>query len=154
MWREVKMPELQLKTPWYGYPLDLWTTDDDALAMRLWPAALFSFGEEIKKGRCLGGERDTITKPGCAKKAFQSSRGMGWKTLQNCRESPGREPAGGVLMFSSRAWKDLPACYVGEIPAGGSLNIERHLYEKIIYIIHGFGATEVWSGNNEKRKSS
>ena len=42
--------------------------------------------------------------------------------------------------------------YVGEIPAGGALNIERHLYEKIIYILHGFGATEVWSGNNEKKK--
>jgi len=32
MWRETKMPELQLKTPWYGYPLDLWTAQDDLLA--------------------------------------------------------------------------------------------------------------------------
>jgi hypothetical protein len=32
IWREAKMPELQLKTPWYGYPLDLWTAQDDLLA--------------------------------------------------------------------------------------------------------------------------
>jgi len=32
IWRQAKMPELQLKTPWYGYPLDFWTADDDALA--------------------------------------------------------------------------------------------------------------------------
>ena len=32
IWRAAKMPELQLKTPWYGYPLDLWTPQDDELA--------------------------------------------------------------------------------------------------------------------------
>jgi hypothetical protein len=32
IWHEERMPELRLKTPWYGYPLDLWTSQDDALA--------------------------------------------------------------------------------------------------------------------------
>jgi 4-hydroxy-3-polyprenylbenzoate decarboxylase len=32
LWREAKMPDLKLKTPWYGFPLDLWTAEDDALA--------------------------------------------------------------------------------------------------------------------------
>lgn len=32
IWGEEKMPELGLKRPWHGYPLGLWTEEDDALA--------------------------------------------------------------------------------------------------------------------------
>jgi 4-hydroxy-3-polyprenylbenzoate decarboxylase len=32
IWQEEKMPELKLKTPWYGYPLGLWDEQDDQLA--------------------------------------------------------------------------------------------------------------------------
>jgi UbiD family decarboxylase len=32
IWRQEEMPELKLRTPWHGYPLDLWTAQDDELA--------------------------------------------------------------------------------------------------------------------------
>jgi UbiD family decarboxylase len=32
IWREEEMPELKLRTPWHGYPLDLWTAQDDEQA--------------------------------------------------------------------------------------------------------------------------
>ncbi len=32
IWREEEMPDLKLRNPWYGYPLDLWTAQDDELA--------------------------------------------------------------------------------------------------------------------------
>src|SRR5207249_654329 len=32
IWRAEEMPELKLRTPWHGYPLDLWTAQDDELA--------------------------------------------------------------------------------------------------------------------------
>ena len=32
IWREEEMPELKLRNPWHGYPLDLWTAQDDELA--------------------------------------------------------------------------------------------------------------------------
>jgi UbiD family decarboxylase len=32
IWREEEMPALKLRAPWHGYPLDLWTAQDDELA--------------------------------------------------------------------------------------------------------------------------
>ena len=34
--------------------------------------------------------------------------------------------------------------YIGEIPAGGALEPERHFYEEVICILDGQGATEIW----------
>ena len=31
IWQEEKMPELKLKTPWFGYPLGHWDAEDDAI---------------------------------------------------------------------------------------------------------------------------
>src|SRR5262249_24746029 len=119
LWREMKMPELQLKTPWYGYPLDLWTADDDALAEAVAGGGYFPSGKKIERTVSRWRREKPVTKLGCAKRVFQSSRGTGWMTLLNCRESPGREPADREPIFSSRAWKDSPACMlVKSLPAG------------------------------------
>ena len=40
--------------------------------------------------------------------------------------------------------------YVGEIPGGGALEPERHLYQEAIYIIKGRGITEVWYEGESK----
>ncbi|MGH7928670.1 MAG: UbiD family decarboxylase domain-containing protein, partial [Candidatus Binatia bacterium] len=32
IWKHEELPELKLKTPWYGYPLGLWDAEDDAIA--------------------------------------------------------------------------------------------------------------------------
>jgi oxalate decarboxylase/phosphoglucose isomerase-like protein (cupin superfamily) len=40
--------------------------------------------------------------------------------------------------------------YVGEIPSGSALIPERHIYEEVIVILEGNGATEVWQGQGKK----
>jgi hypothetical protein len=41
--------------------------------------------------------------------------------------------------------------YVAEIPSGGALNPEHHLYEEMICILAGHGATEIWQDGGDKR---
>lgn len=41
--------------------------------------------------------------------------------------------------------------YLCEIPAGGSLKPQRHLYEEAIYVVSGRGATTVWNEGQPKR---
>jgi oxalate decarboxylase/phosphoglucose isomerase-like protein (cupin superfamily) len=45
----------------------------------------------------------------------------------------------------------LTGMYVAEIPPGGALEPERHLYEEIICILDGNGAMEIWQEGAPKR---
>ena len=49
IWQEAEMPKLNLKTPWYGYPLGLWDDEDDRLAEKVVQGDYFQHKEV--KGR-------------------------------------------------------------------------------------------------------
>jgi len=55
---------------------------------------------------------------------------------------------GAYLSFSDQLVADG---YVAEIPAGGSQKPQRHLYEEIVVIASGRGATEIWVEGSPKR---
>lgn len=40
--------------------------------------------------------------------------------------------------------------YVCEIPAGGKLKVQRQLFEEMVYIASGSGATTVWQGDGQR----
>jgi hypothetical protein len=42
------MPELALRMPWYGYPLGMWTEEDDAVAEAV-AAGDYFFGRDSRK---------------------------------------------------------------------------------------------------------
>jgi len=44
----------------------------------------------------------------------------------------------------------LTGMYVGEIPPGGTLKPEKHMFEELIYVVSGRGAAEVWPGNQDQ----
>ena len=48
IWREERMPELALRMPWYGYPLGMWTEEDDAVAEAV-AAGDYFFGRDSRK---------------------------------------------------------------------------------------------------------
>lgn len=78
---------------------------------------------------------------------------IGGHGIEDAAEVP-REPwarlggRGAYLKFPGL--EGLTGLYVSEIPGGGALNPERHMYEKLIYVVKGTGSTEVW--RDEKRK--
>jgi len=41
--------------------------------------------------------------------------------------------------------------YLVEVPAAGALNKEKHLFEKICYVVEGRGSTEVWLEGDKKK---
>src|SRR5262249_34967083 len=41
--------------------------------------------------------------------------------------------------------------YAVEVPAQAALNVERHLYEKIVFVLEGRGSTEVWQEGQDRR---
>jgi len=47
----------------------------------------------------------------------------------------------------------LVGMYLIEVPGGGALNVERHLYEEIFYVLEGRGTTEIWQDGSEKRQT-
>ena len=42
-------------------------------------------------------------------------------------------------------------CYVVEVPPGGALNPEKHMYEEIFLVVEGRGTTEIWQDGDTKK---
>jgi oxalate decarboxylase/phosphoglucose isomerase-like protein (cupin superfamily) len=45
-----------------------------------------------------------------------------------------------------RGSEDVNDAHIIEIPAGGDVAPERHMYEELIYVVAGRGSTKVWNG--------
>jgi quercetin dioxygenase-like cupin family protein len=58
---------------------------------------------------------------------------------------------GAWLMLNTAADQTATTPYVCEIPPGRSLEPEKHMYEEMIFILDGVGATEVWVDEKKKR---
>jgi hypothetical protein len=71
-------------------------------------------------------------------------RGLGLKRVQDLPLQPWKRLGGRGSYIQLWGTEGLWGMYVVEIPAGGALLTERHLYEKVVLVIEGRGSTEVW----------
>ena len=79
-------------------------------------------------------------------------QGYGVEDVTELALKPWPRTGGRGAYIDLKGMEGFTGMYVGEIPAGGALNPENHLYEELIYIIRGIGATEIWSAGEKTRK--
>jgi quercetin dioxygenase-like cupin family protein len=77
-------------------------------------------------------------------------RNIGVKRVQDLPLAPWKRLGGRGSYIQLYGTEGLWGCYVVEVPAGGALNVERHLYEKYVLVIEGRGSTEVWQEGQSK----
>jgi quercetin dioxygenase-like cupin family protein len=78
-------------------------------------------------------------------------RGIGVRRVQDLPMAPWRRLGGLGSYIQLYGTEGLWGCYVVEVPAAGALNVERHLYEKVVLVVEGRGTTEVWQEGQSRR---
>ena len=71
--------------------------------------------------------------------------------LNEVEVSPWERLGARGAMIVLQGAEDVNNAYVLEISGGGSVQPERHLYEEMVYVLSGRGATTVWNEGGPKR---
>jgi oxalate decarboxylase/phosphoglucose isomerase-like protein (cupin superfamily) len=77
--------------------------------------------------------------------------GYGVEDLRDIAMAPWARMGGNAGFVNLYGMEGVTGMYVGEIPAGGGLNPERHFYEEVICVLEGQGAAEVWQDGGRKQ---
>ncbi len=80
-------------------------------------------------------------------------RGIGMKRAQDLPMAPWKRLGGRGSYIQLYGTEGLWGSYVVEIPAGGALNVEHHIFEKQVYVVEGRGSTEVWQEGAAKKQT-
>jgi mannose-6-phosphate isomerase-like protein (cupin superfamily) len=78
-------------------------------------------------------------------------RGIGVRRVQDLPLVPWKRLGGRGSFIQLFGTEGLWGMYVVEVPGAGALNVERHLYEKVVLVVEGRGTTEVWQEGQDKR---
>ena len=78
-------------------------------------------------------------------------RGIGIKRVHDLPMKPWKRLGGRGSYIQLYGTEGLWGMYVVEVPGAGALNVERHLYEKIVFVVEGRGSTEVWQEGQSKK---
>ncbi|MFQ5849948.1 MAG: cupin domain-containing protein [Candidatus Binatia bacterium] len=96
--------------------------------------------------------RETTYEAWVRQEGIPVMEGYGVENVSEIVRRPWARTGGKGAFIQLKGLEGFTGMYVGEIPPGGALNAERHLFEKWIYILQGLGSTEVWSGQAEKQR--
>jgi hypothetical protein len=78
-------------------------------------------------------------------------RDIGVRTVLDLPLQPWKRLGGRGSYIQLFGTEGLWGSYVVEVPAGGALNIEKHMYEKVVFVVDGRGSTEVWTASAKKQ---
>src|SRR5215469_8791689 len=77
--------------------------------------------------------------------------GIGVRRVQDMPLKPWKRMGGNGIFIQLYGTEGKWGCYVVEVPGAGALHPERHMYEKIVFVVEGRGSTEVWQEGQTKR---
>jgi oxalate decarboxylase/phosphoglucose isomerase-like protein (cupin superfamily) len=77
--------------------------------------------------------------------------GYGVEDVREIAMAPWARTGGDAAFVNLYGMEGVTGMYVGEIPASGALQPERHFYEEVICILDGQGAAEVWQDGGRKQ---
>lgn len=72
-------------------------------------------------------------------------RGLGVRDVKELVLGSWRRNGGNGAFLRLDGIEDAQGLHVLEVPGEATLAIERHIYEKVIFVVEGEGATEVWA---------
>src|SRR5262249_56847963 len=64
---------------------------------------------------------------------------------------PWERKGGRGAIINLEGTSDTDDAYICEISAGGKSSPERHLYEELVYVLEGRGATTIWQGGGAQQ---
>lgn len=71
--------------------------------------------------------------------------------LRKAALSPWKRKGGSGAFINLEGAEGTNDAYLCEIPPGGNLKPQKHLYEELIYILNGNGATTIWNREGNKQ---
>ncbi len=77
--------------------------------------------------------------------------GYGIEDVRDLELTPWSRTKGKGAFIQLYGMQGLTGMYIAEIPPGAALAPEKHLYEEVICILHGHGATEVWRDGQHRQ---
>lgn len=77
--------------------------------------------------------------------------GHGLEDVRDVELKPWRRTGGKGAFIHLYGMEGITGMYVAEIPPGEALNAGRHMYEEVICVLSGQGATEVWHESGKKQ---
>jgi quercetin dioxygenase-like cupin family protein len=80
-------------------------------------------------------------------------RGIGVRRVQDLPMRAWNRLGGRGSFIQLYGTEGLWGMYIVEVPAGGALNIEKHLYEKQVLIVEGRGSTEIWRDDPKAKQT-
>lgn len=80
-------------------------------------------------------------------------RGIGVRRVQDLPMAPWKRLGGRGSYIQLFGTEGLWGLYVVEVPPRGALNIERHIFEKVVLVVEGRGSTEVWQEGQARKQT-